>query len=84
MALFLFFAGIGQWLHNQALGPWIWLSGTTLLITVVFGWFGNVISESLDGKYSEQVGRSFRSGMKLLIASEVVFFASFFGANPSG
>ncbi len=79
VALFTFFAGIGRWLHELPSGPWVWMCGVALLVVVLFGWFGNVISENLSGVYNEQVGRSFRSGMKLLILSEVVFFASFFG-----
>lgn len=79
-ALFLFFAGIGRWLHELPSGPWVWLTGFALLVIVLFGWFGNVISESLSGAYNEQVGRSFRSGMKVLVFSEVVFFTGFFGA----
>ena len=79
-ALFSFFAGIGRWLHELPSGPWIWLFGVALLVVVLFGWFGNIINENLSGVYNEQVGRAFRSGMKLLILSEVVFFSGFFGA----
>ena len=79
IALFTFFVGIGRWLHELPSGPWVWLCGVALLTVVLCGWFGNVISENLSGVYNEQVGRSFRSGMKLLILSEVVFFAGFFG-----
>jgi cytochrome c oxidase subunit 3 len=79
-ALFMFFVGIGRWLHELPSGPWIWLLGTSLLVVVLFGWFGKIINENLSGLYSEQVGRSFRSGMKLLILSEVVFFSGFFAA----
>ena len=79
VALFTFFVGIGRWLHELPSGPWVWLCGVALLVVVLFGWFGTVISENLSGVYNEQVGRSFRSGMKLLILSEIVFFAGFFG-----
>ena len=73
VALFTMFAGLGRWLHELPSGPWVWLAGISLLVVVLFGWFGNVISENLSGVYNEQVGRSFRSGMKVLILSEVVF-----------
>jgi len=43
-------------------------------------WFGDVISESLQGKYNAQVDTSFRMGMLWFIFSEVMFFAAFFGA----
>ncbi|CAH0529899.1 Cytochrome c oxidase subunit 3 [Allocatenococcus thiocycli] len=44
------------------------------------GWFSNVITESLTGKYSSQITRSFRQGMSWFIFSEVMFFGAFFGA----
>ncbi len=44
------------------------------------GWFSNVITESLTGKYSAQITRSFRQGMSWFIFSEVMFFGAFFGA----
>ena len=43
-------------------------------------WFGDVIGESLQGKYNAQVDTSFRMGMMWFIFSEVMFFAAFFGA----
>jgi cytochrome c oxidase subunit 3 len=46
----------------------------------VFGWFGTVIRESVAGMFNMQVDRSFRMGMIWFIASEVMFFAAFFGA----
>ncbi|PWV61698.1 cytochrome c oxidase subunit 3 [Plasticicumulans acidivorans] len=54
--------------------------GLAILITMMFGWFGNVIHESRSGLYSEQMDRSFRWGMGWFIFSEVMFFAAFFGA----
>jgi cytochrome c oxidase subunit 3 len=43
-------------------------------------WFGDVISESLQGRYNARVDTSFRMGMMWFIFSEVTFFAAFFGA----
>ena len=54
--------------------------GMLLIIMMMWGWFGAVIKESLDGRYNEQVDRSFRQGMMWFIFSEVMFFAAFFGA----
>ena len=54
--------------------------GMVLIIMMMWGWFGAVIKESLDGRYNEQVDRSFRQGMMWFIFSEVMFFAAFFGA----
>jgi cytochrome c oxidase subunit 3 len=44
------------------------------------GWFGAVIGESEAGAYNRKVDVSFRWGMSWFIFSEVMFFASFFGA----
>jgi cytochrome c oxidase subunit 3 len=54
--------------------------GAVILIVMMFGWFGTVISESESGLYNEQVDHSFRWGMSWFIFSEVMFFAAFFGA----
>jgi len=55
-------------------------SGMAILTFMLFGWFGNVISESRSGLYSPQVDVSFRYGMSWFIFSEVMFFLAFFGA----
>jgi len=47
---------------------------------MLYGWFSNVINESMSGKYSHQMDNSFRQGMSWFIFSEVMFFAAFFGA----
>ena len=54
--------------------------GMTLLLIMLFGWFGTVIKESVGGLYNEQVDISFRMGMVWFIFSEVMFFVAFFGA----
>ena len=46
----------------------------------MYGWFGQVITESLNGFYSKQVDTTFRWSMSWFIFSEVMFFAAFFGA----
>ena len=56
------------------------LAGAALVIVMLFGWFADVIGESVTGRYSAQVDRSFRQGMSWFIFSEVMFFAAFFGA----
>jgi cytochrome c oxidase subunit 3 len=50
------------------------------LLYMLAGWFSNVITESLTGKYTAQITRSFRQGMSWFIFSEVMFFGAFFGA----
>ena len=54
--------------------------GLLLVAYLFFGWFGDVIKESLADNYNAQVDRSFRIGMLWFIFSEVMFFAAFFGA----
>ena len=51
-----------------------------LIAWFMYGWFGDVIGENLAGSYHRREDRSFRQGMYWFIASEVFFFASFFGA----
>jgi len=47
---------------------------------MMYGWFGQVIDESVRGIYNKQVDMSFRWGMGWFIFSEVMFFGAFFGA----
>jgi cytochrome c oxidase subunit 3 len=46
----------------------------------LFGWFKEVIGESVSKFYNKQVDKSFRWGMGWFIFSEVMFFFGFFGA----
>jgi cytochrome c oxidase subunit 3 len=60
---------------------WIGLAiGLATLIYMMFGWFSTVSAESERGSYNRHVDVSFRWGMSWFIFSEVMFFASFFGA----
>lgn len=61
-------------------GRWVMLAGVAIIIYVLFGWFGRVIGESRSGLYRDWEDASFRYGMVWFIASEVMFFAGFFGA----
>ena len=84
IALFLIAVGAGNYVSNlnnpeSSGGGWILLAGIALIIYMVFGWFNNVITESMSGKYSHQMDNSFRQGMSWFIFSEVMFFAAFFG-----
>lgn len=80
IALLTLAIGFVLYLHKIALGPYVLTLGAAILLIMLFGWFGNVISESLSGKYAKQVDTSFRWGMVWFIFSEVMFFAGFFGA----
>ena len=62
-------------------GPgWVMLPGALAIAYLFFGWFRTVIGENQAGVYNLDVDRSFRMGMIWFIASEVLFFAVFFGA----
>lgn len=74
------FVGFSNYLNGNSIGTWFMLAGTVIVIYMLFRWFGEVIDESLSGKYSDQVDTSFRMSMGWFIFSEVMFFAAFFGA----
>ena len=80
IGLFGIMTGASTWLNGAAFGPYLFAAGMAVLIYMVFGWFGQVITESEDGYYNDDVDTSFRMGMGLFIFSEVMFFAAFFGA----
>jgi cytochrome c oxidase subunit 3 len=54
--------------------------GFAILVYMLRGWFGAVSGESESGLYNRKIDVSFRWGMSWFIFSEVMFFASFFGA----
>ena len=80
IALFTTMIGVGSWLNDVSWGMPTFFLGIALMIGVLFGWFGDVIRESVRGQYNQQVDVSFRMGMVWFIFSEVMFFAAFFGA----
>ncbi len=71
--------GIANFLHGTWSATPIFV-GLAFLFFMLYGWFGQVIDESLDGLYSKQVDATYRWGMAWFIFSEVMFFAAFFGA----
>ena len=80
IGMFALMIGASTWLNGGGIGKWILLLGVAILVTMMAGWFGNVIAESEGGAYNTQVDKSFRMGMSWFIFSEVMFFAAFFGA----
>lgn len=85
VALFFIAIGAAHYVTDLAneqsgYGGYLLLAGIALVIYMLAGWFSDVIRESLAGKYSSQMGESFRQGMSWFIFSEVMFFAAFFGA----
>ncbi|MGO4222219.1 cytochrome c oxidase subunit 3 [Lysobacter sp. TAF61] len=81
IALFITMIGIASWFSE--LGTWgkpAFFFGIALMVGVLFGWFSDVVRESVRGNYNKQVDTSFRMGMIWFIFSEVMFFGAFFGA----
>ncbi len=79
IGLTLTVVGVANFLHDTWSATPIFV-GMAIIIFMMFGWFGQVIDESLKGMYSPQVDMSFRWGMGWFIFSEVMFFGAFFGA----
>ncbi|BAK78589.1 cytochrome c oxidase, subunit III [Pseudogulbenkiania sp. NH8B] len=81
-ALALFCLGLGAALavNGVGFGKVSLGVGFAILFYMLFGWFGDVIRESLKGEYHGKEDISFRWGMGWFIFSEVMFFAAFFGA----
>ncbi len=78
VSMFITMFGASQWLNNGV--SWMFWTGIACVLVLFFGWFRDVINESVAGTYNVAVDRSFRMGMLWFIFSEVMFFAAFFGA----
>lgn len=87
-SLFVLAFGTATYIHQSTdkvaaeggSGFWIFAAGLIAILFMFFGWFGAVIHESITGKNSDQMDRSYRMSMFWFIISEVMFFAAFFGA----
>jgi len=86
LGIFLTVFGIGNILNDitagaeRSIGGWILLVGGLVMAGTLYAWFAQVIKESQEKLYSNQLNRSFVWGMSWFIFSEVMFFAGFFGA----
>jgi cytochrome c oxidase subunit 3 len=80
LGLFLFMVGFANTLHGNTFGKYVFGLGAIVLIAMVYGWFRDVVRESLAGLYNKQMDMSFRWGMAWFIVSEIFFFLAFFGA----
>jgi cytochrome c oxidase subunit 3 len=80
IALFALMVGVANWVNGHPWGEELFFAGVLMILAVLARWFGDVIAESLQGRYNPQVDTSFRMGMLWFIFSEVMFFAAFFGA----
>lgn len=78
--MFIMMVGVANWFNGTSWGQGLFFVGLLSILVILAYWFGDVISESLQGNYNEQVDTSFRMGMMWFIFSEVMFFAAFFGA----
>jgi len=78
--LFLILVGAINIIHGNWYGHELFMIGAIILAYMMFGWFGTVIDESLEGLHSKQMDRTYRWGMAWFIVSEVAFFGIFFGA----
>ena len=78
VGLFFTVLGLALWMNDIGVGPFGVALGMATLTYLFFGWFGDVIDESLTKKYNASVDRSFRQGMFWFITSEVFFFITFF------
>lgn len=80
VSIFITFIGGAMMLNGAGGGSLVLLLGLAAVVYMFFGWFSDVIRESIGGHYNKQVDISFRWGMSWFIFSEVMFFAAFFGA----
>ncbi|MDN3526507.1 cytochrome c oxidase subunit 3 [Halomonas sabkhae] len=71
--------GTGLVLVYGGAGMPVMLVGLVGVLLVMALWFRDVVLESRQGLYDDQMDRSFRWGMGWFIFSEVMFFAAFFG-----
>ena len=80
IVMFTMMVGVANWFNGSDWGFNVFMVGMLGMLLTLGFWFGDVISESMQGRYNEQVDASFRMGMMWFIFSEVMFFAAFFGA----
>ena len=80
IALFLMAGGFAMQMNDIASGNFVLIAGVLVFFYLLYGWFRDVVKESLSGFYNKQVDVSFRWSMGWFIFSEVMFFAGFFGA----
>ncbi len=80
VALFIMMFGAANWMNEVSIGKPLFYVGLVVILAMLFGWFRDVIGESVRGYFKAQEDMSFRMGMVWFIFSEVMFFAAFFGA----
>ena len=73
--MFLLALGFIQTINSFPHGKWVMLGGVGVILYVLFGWFGRVISESQGGSYRDWEDLSFRYG-KCLDRATAYFLAT--------
>ncbi len=79
-ALLVVMAGASAWVNDVSWGKPVNIVGIIAALFVLYGWFGDAISESEGGLYNQRIDTSYRWSMSWFIFSEVMFFGAFFGA----
>lgn len=81
IGLFLIAIGIVNWIHQNSIGPWLFLLGACVMAFMLFGWFYDVVQENMTTlRHDRQTRISYRWGMFWFIFAELMFFGVFFGA----
>ena len=55
IALFTTMVGLASWFNDASWGMGLFFFGVALLLGVLFGWFGDVIRESIHGNYNRWI-----------------------------
>lgn len=81
LAALIFTFGMVMYMHNYNYGGYLSLLGFVIILLMMFVWWRDVIRESTFlGYHTNKVQQGLRLGVILFIASEVMFFFSFFWA----
>lgn len=77
-----FFTALGAvgWMHDYPYAPYVFTLGFLSLLYCMASWWGDVIAEAHGGDHTPIVQVGLRYGMILFIASEVMFFVTWFWA----
>jgi cytochrome c oxidase subunit III len=68
--------GLVYYFHGSP--PWVAIAGFLVVLYCMYGWWRDVVSESLAGDHTPVVVIGLRYGMIMFIISEVMFFAAWF------
>jgi len=72
-----FGSGMSAWVNQLSWGGPLVLGAVVYMLIVLYGWFGDAISESNTGKNGVNVDVSYRWSMSWFIFSEIMFFLPF-------